>query len=205
MDVHRAPFSASMRALLFSLVLIACNGASTPPPPEASREAAASPPAMTLFDFDEASPSEWYIQNDGVMGGRSKGSYEITDGALRFEGTVVTQGGGFTSVLTNGTFDLSPYAAIEMRVRGGGRTFEFELDDGTRMRGRQVSRRGQFPTADNWQVVRVDFDDLDTSVFGRQVNAKPLAPEAIQSVGIYIIDGIDGPFEVEVDWIRAVE
>lgn len=53
---------------------------------------------MRLFDFDGDDAARWEIENDGVMGGRSRGFVEVSDGALVFTGEVVTEGGGFTSV-----------------------------------------------------------------------------------------------------------
>lgn len=162
-----------------------------------------SPDVMMLFDFDDADAATWRIENDGVMGGRSEGFYEMENGALVFTGEVVTQGGGFTSVRAEREIDLSGYDGIELRVRGGGRTFELDVDDGTRSRGREVNRRGPVPTSDTWKTVRVPFASLDESAHGQPVNVDPLDLAAVQSIGIYIIDGKDGPFRLEVDWIRA--
>lgn len=107
-------------------------------------------PRMTLFDFDSDDRPEWRVINDGVMGGRSKGYVEVEDGTLRFTGTLVTQGGGFTSIRAARTADLEGYDGLELRVCGGGRTFEVEVDDGTQYRGRRVSRRAPFETAEEW-------------------------------------------------------
>lgn len=168
-----------------------------------SANAESSSAPMMLFDFEDAAPDSWYIENDGVMGGRSKGYFEMTGGALVFTGTVVTDGGGFTSVRAAQRVDLSGYAGIELRVRGGGRTFELDVDDGTRSRGREVNRRGPVPTSDTWETVRVPFASLEESAHGQPVSVAPLDLAAIRSIGIYIVDGKDGPFRLEVDWIRA--
>lgn len=157
---------------------------------------------MTLFDFTD-SETRWQVVNDGVMGGSSQGYVEVDGGTLSFTGTLVTRGGGFTSVRAPLRTDLSAYGGVEMRVRGGGRTFEVEVDDGTRFRGRPLSRRAPFPTTDEWKVVRVPFSALKTSVFGQPVQARSLDASAVQSLGLYILDNQDGPFELEVDWIRA--
>jgi hypothetical protein len=180
-----------LAALLLSLLT-----ALAPPPMPADS-------TLLLFDFDrDAEP--WRVQNDGVMGGKSKGYVEIEDGALVFTGTVVTEGGGFTSVLTSVQHDLSAYDGVELRVRGGGRTFELQVGDGSRgPRGREVSRRAPFPTSEEWQTVRVAFDDLQASIHGEPYDAEPLDRSAIQRLGLYIIDGQDGPFRLEVDWMRA--
>jgi hypothetical protein len=137
------------------------------------------------------------------MGGRSTGSAEVAEGTLVFDGEVVTEGGGFSSVRARRQVDLSSYDGIELRVRGGGRTFELDVSDGTESRGREVSRRGAFPTTSSWETVRVPFNSLEETAHGEPVSPGPLNLSAVTSIGIYIIDGKDGPFRLEVDWIRA--
>ena len=162
-----------------------------------------APMAVTLFTFDRADEAAWYVVNDGVMGGRSQGGVAVEAGTLRFTGTLVTQGGGFTSVRARRAVDLTGEDGLELRVRGSGRPFEVELDDGQRRFGRTVSRRAPVPTTAEWTVVRVPFSALRNSIFGQPVNAPPIDLTRIQSVGLYMLDGRDGPFRVEVDYIRS--
>lgn len=163
-----------------------------------------APPAVVpLFDFESADEASWQVVNDGVMGGRSRGYVTVGGGVLRFTGTLVTQGGGFTSIRAERSVDLEGFDGVELRVRGGGRTFEVEVDDGTRRGWRRVSRRAPFATRPEWQWVRVPFGALRTSVFGQPVTAPPIDLTAVQAIGLYILDGQDGPFELEVDAIRA--
>ena len=152
-----------------------------------------------LFDFESEENGTWQIVNDGVMGGRSKGFVSLEDGALRFTGTTVTRGGGFTSVRTRLNHDLSGFDGLELRIRGGGRSFEVELNDGTRFRGRSVSRRAGFNTSEEWTVVRVPFDSFRSSIFGQRVSAGPMDVSNVLGFGLYIADGKDGPFNLEVD------
>ena len=205
-----------MPVLLLAALALSLGACTAPPPasPQAADAPAALPAApppepmpdpLTLFDFDSGDAAAWTVVDDGVMGGRSKGAVAVEGGALVFTGTTVTRGGGFTSVRAPKRVDLSAYGAVELRVRGDGRTYEVELDDGTRRFGRPVSRRAAFATTPEWQAVRVGFGELQTSVFGRPVAAAPLDPSAVREVGLYILDGQDGPLRLEVDWIRAVE
>ncbi len=159
---------------------------------------------VTLFAYDRADEAEWEVVNDGVMGGRSAGFVTVADGTLRFTGTLVTQGGGFTSVRARRAIDLTDQIGLELRVRGSGRQFEVELDDGVRSDGRRsISRRAAFASATDWTVIRVPFTTLRNTVFGRTVNAPPIDLARIRGVGLYIADGQDGPFRLEVDYIRA--
>jgi NADH dehydrogenase [ubiquinone] 1 alpha subcomplex assembly factor 1 len=186
-----------LRTLLPALLLLATTAAA----PATSPPSPAMP--LSLFTFDTADEPEWQVVNDGVMGGRSSGFVQVADGALRFSGTLVTQGGGFTSVRAPVVLDLRGQLGLELRVRGNGRPFEVELNDGTRGYGRNVSRRGGFATTDEWTVVRVPFATLRSSIFGNAVNAPPIDLGQIRSVGLYILDGRDGAFWLEVDYIRA--
>ena len=158
---------------------------------------------LMLFEFESIDEAFWQIVNDGVMGGRSKGMVRVENGVLRFSGMLVTRGGGFTSVRANRRVDLSAYDGIELRVRGSGRTFEVEVDDNARRWGRSVSRRGAFETTSEWTWVRVPFNTMRTSIFGRPVRAAELNRAGIEQIGLYILDGIDGEFLLEVDAIRA--
>jgi NADH dehydrogenase [ubiquinone] 1 alpha subcomplex assembly factor 1 len=166
--------------------------------------APAAPPASdALFDFEAGDAVPWQVVNDGVMGGRSRGYVEIGEGVLEFTGTLVTRGGGFTSVRFDRSFDLDEYDGLELRVRGGGRTFEIDIADGTRRWGRNVSRRAPFPTREEWTVVRVPFSALRASIFGQRVSAPPVDLSNVRRISLFILDGIDGPFRLEVDSIRA--
>ncbi|WP_147307705.1 CIA30 family protein [Wenzhouxiangella sediminis] len=156
-----------------------------------------------LFDFTSGRSDSWSVVNDGVMGGRSKGYFQIERGVLRFSGTLVTRGGGFTSVRTFQSFDLAGFEGLELKVRGNGRSFEVEVNDGQRVGWRGVSRRAPFETQSDWQTVRVPFSALRATIFGRRVDAPPVDLSEIERIGFYILDGRDGPFELEVEFIRA--
>ncbi|WP_412069708.1 CIA30 family protein [Rubrivirga sp. IMCC43871] len=158
--------------------------------------------AQTLFDF--ADPEhDWFVDNDGVMGGHSQGFIGLDGGTLTFTGELVTRDGGFTSARVERSVDLSNYDGVELRVRGGGRTFEMEVNDATRNREREVSRRAPFDTTEDWKTVRIPFADLESTAFGEPVDVGSLDRPGVESFGLFIADGIDGPFRLEVDWIRA--
>ena len=156
-----------------------------------------------LIDFKTASADDWQIVNDGVMGGRSRGSVDVANGALSFTGELVTQGGGFTSVRTFGEYDLSDYTGLELRVRGNGRTFEVEINDRWRIGGRPVSRRAPFDTGEEWTIVRVPFEALRATSRGRSIEVAPLQLANVRRLGFFILDGQDGPFRLEVSRISA--
>jgi len=187
-----------MRLLFLIIFLLASASHET-----SSRKNLVHPKSLILFDFDSDEKTRWQVVNDGVMGGRSKGYVSVRDGVLNFKGKLVTRGGGFTSIRSSVDLDLSPYDGIELRVKGGGRDFEIEVDDGTRWGWGSVSRRSSFNTTTDWTLVRIPFNRLRTTVFGRRVSAPAISLKRIEQIGLYIADGKDGPFELEVDFIKA--
>ncbi|MEM9997457.1 MAG: CIA30 family protein [Bacteroidota bacterium] len=191
------PVSALLPVFVSLLLLV------LPASPTDGEEGASLVAPLTLFAFDAPDEASWEVTNDGVMGGLSQGFIAIEGGTLRFTGELVTRGGGFTSIRTRASVDLSGYDGVELRVRGSGRTFEVEVDDGTRRGWRRVSRQAPFETTPEWTWVRVPFSALGTSVWGQPVTAAPIDLAEVEAFGLYILDGIDGPFELEVDTMRA--
>jgi hypothetical protein len=151
-----------------------------------------------LFDFDGRDQTRWIVESDRVMGGRSTGSVEIDDGTLVFTGEVVTEGGGFSSVRASRRADLSDYDGLELRVRGDGRTYEVDIDDGTESQGREVTRRGAVPTTNSWTTVRFPFSSLEQTAHGEPVAVAPIDRSGVRSIGIYIIDGKGGRFALRL-------
>ena len=114
--------------LTVSILLTACTVPAQQPDPSAER---------VLCDFAE--PDEggrWRTVLDGVMGGRSTGSFEVRDGSMVFTGVLNTNGGGFSSVRRPGE-DLQlgqdGEVGVRLRVRADGSVAEraacfFRLD-----------------------------------------------------------------------------
>ena len=162
---------------------------------------------MTIFTFDNESDSRrWPATNDGVMGGISQGQSDITpDGTLRFFGNVsLENNGGFSSIRSlDEERDLSAYDGILIRVRGDGNRYALNLRTDVRIRA--GSYRVKFDTeADKWLEVFLPFAGFRATSFGvEQADAPPLDPRKIRSFGFLISDKQAGPFNLEVDWIKA--
>ncbi len=158
-----------------------------------------------LEDFDE--PGDWFIVNDGVMGGRSQGQAAIEDSTLRFSGMVVTAGGGFTSIrlgLDEGA--LAGSESIRVRARPDARMYGLTLEDDQAINGRRISHGATLSTPaevddDGFVIVEVPHTALEPTVFGELVLAEPFRPDTASEIGIIISDGVDGEFALDVDWI----
>lgn len=156
-----------------------------------------------LTDFtDSKSNSRWTTVNDNVMGGRSRGGYQVSDGRLVFEGDINTNGGGFSSIrwqLPEGA--LRNAQAIRVRIMTDGRAYKLNLRTGARAAGRQLAYRGDLDAADagTWREVTAPFSALVPTSFGQVVrSAPPFAPSDAQTLGFILADGQDGAFRAEI-------
>ncbi len=163
--------------------------------------------SLLLADFPASMQDlTWRVVNDNVMGGRSQGGFALEKSSLVFTGTTNTDGGGFSSIRSESRrFDLGEYGGIRLRVRGDGRTYTFRLTTwDTRDGRRPPSYWADFETrGGGWEVVDVPFRSFRPRWRGRWLEGPALNPGAVDGLGLMVYDKQDGPFRLEVDWIRA--
>lgn len=165
--------------------------------------------ADTLFDFGpKASTAGWVVVNDNVMGGRSKGGFSRGEDRLVFAGSTNTRGGGFSSIRgpLPGGANLAGASGLLVRVRSEGkRSFEVDLRQGDTRRGIAVAYRAKidYDGGGEWQTVKVPFDRFRASWLGRSVRGLKLQTNRVNQLGFFIYDKKDGPFRLDVDWVRT--
>jgi hypothetical protein len=187
-------------SLVFGLLLMTFPG----PPLDASE----SHPTRELLVTDFTSSSAdlgWYVQNDNVMGGRSEGDFKKGQGELIFAGSTNTNGGGFSSILTQPfQLDLSNYDGIQLRVKGDGRRYTWQLQTNARWRGNRISYWADFETrGGEWTTVKVPFSSFRPLFRGFKLDGPKLDPREIREMGLYIYDKQDGRFELHMDSVKA--
>jgi NADH dehydrogenase [ubiquinone] 1 alpha subcomplex assembly factor 1 len=172
-----------------------------------SAAAAEEPKAEVLFAFSETKAGkQWRTVNDGVMGGRSDGRFQIAeDGTMEFFGALsLENNGGFASVRSQATkLGLQGGDSLVARVRGDGRRYTLNLYvPNPRM---AFSYRTEFQTKkDEWIEVRVPLTKFVATSFGRILkNAGPVNSQRVNSIGFLLADKKAGPFRLEVDWIKV--
>ena len=165
--------------------------------------------------------NSWYIINDSVMGGKSKGftsfqsSPTSTRNAMKFSGTIKTQGGGFTLVRRDAQYDLNEFAGVVVTVEAQNYT---PYDDGSFITGLHL----QFGDSTSWYdyssafAVPLSTEPITTSVFlpfdsfdrgssrGYGISdTSSLNPSAIDDISIYMLFQ-EGRFDVRIVSITAV-
>lgn len=159
-----------------------------------------------MFDFTSTPPdsaSAWRNVDDPVMGGVSKSTFETTDKGAAFTGTVsLKQGGGFASVRApEADYDLDGHDGLRLRLRGDGKRYWFTAYTTS---GGPVSYRLPIQPAIEWTTVHVPFAELTPYRRGTKMpNAPPFDPSQVRTLGFLIADEQDGPFRLEVAWVRT--
>ncbi len=188
-------FSISVASLLAALLVSSPHGASA--------QSSAGP----NLEFDSGTKG-WQTVLDGVMGGLSTGRIAAGEGGtLRFTGELsLENNGGFSQIRTavpEGTF--SGTKGLLLRVKGDGRSYQCNIRS-SRLRLMAGGYERAFETkAGEWIEVEIPFDQCVATSFGERIrNAPALDPASIESVGVTLSDKQEGPFAIEIDWIRPM-
>ncbi|MFM7180722.1 MAG: CIA30 family protein [Verrucomicrobiales bacterium] len=171
----------------------------------ASASVSAKEIKLASFESKDALES-WTTVNDSVMGGASKGGARLTeDGTLKFSGNLsLDNNGGFSSIRTKpNPMDLSETNSILVKSCGDGRTYWVDLRVEGQMGG--SSYRAALPTtAGEWKETRLPMSSFKPQAFGQDLAFKPINPSSVASVGFTLSDKKEGPFALEVEYVKAV-
>jgi monofunctional biosynthetic peptidoglycan transglycosylase len=161
-----------------------------------------------LFPAQDTEPKlDWLAVNDDVMGGVSQGTVRrADDGKLEFSGLLsLENNGGFASIRTRGpSLNLSEFESLIVRVRGDGRRYSFSVR--TDLPVPAGAYYFDFDTREGeWQEIRMPFESFQVRSFGRTLPVAPrLNRSQVRSLGFIISDKKEGPFRLDVEWIKAV-
>jgi monofunctional biosynthetic peptidoglycan transglycosylase len=159
-----------------------------------------------LCDFNSVnSLPAWQCVNDAVMGGVSTSCFEPGGGVAVFRGVVsLENNGGFASVRSSpARHNVAGCDRFVLRLRGDGQRYQFTVRaaadfDPPLYQCAFATRCGV------WQETRLAFRDFAPTFRGRVLaDAPPLNPEPVMSLGFLIADRQDGPFRLEIAWIKA--
>jgi NADH dehydrogenase [ubiquinone] 1 alpha subcomplex assembly factor 1 len=103
-------------------------------------------------------------------------------------------------------FDLSEYDGLEFRVRGDGRKFTVNVQTEDYIKedlyqAFLITRGGPF-----WEEIQLSFDSfiLTNRGYVQDFHIK-FAPQNVRTIGVLLADRTNGPFRLEIDYIKAVE
>ena len=159
-----------------------------------------------IADFtDNSVRAKWGVTNDGVMGGISTSQVSVSENNfLIFSGEVsLENNGGFASLRSPvDDFDFSDCKGFVIRIKGDGKLYSMSFRQTKYFTGYNYNLR--FGTEkNNWQVIKLPFKDFKLKYYGREVdNYNPPNTEEIKQLSILISDKQQGPFKLEIEWIK---
>jgi monofunctional biosynthetic peptidoglycan transglycosylase len=163
---------------------------------------------LTLFDFQKpgVSPAQWVTDNDDAVGGISESGITFDSGGFcRFSGRVSLEHcGGYASIRTRPLENsLEGYTGIIFLARGDGKKYRFKIASDSIFDN--FSHQAVFQTMPGkWTEFRIAFDDFQATLRGEALlGVAPLSSGIIRQIGFLIADGQEGPFALDIQWIKA--
>lgn len=159
----------------------------------------AAEPGKVLFDFSNpAAMKGWQIEDDGVMGGVSKGTFSgDPDGYAIFSGEVSLENdGGFSSVQCYfDPIDVSPYRTAVIRVKGDGKNYRFIVESEKDDRHYYVAN---FETTGEWQEIQIPLRKMYPARRGDRLDLPDYPGKTMAQVRFMIANGRAELFQLEI-------
>ena len=152
-----------------------------------------------LFDFsDPAAMRGWQIEDDGVMGGVSKGTFvRNSEGYAVFSGKVSLENdGGFSSVQCYfDPIDVSSYRTAIIRLKGDGKDYRFIVESEKDARHHYAAN---FETTGEWQEIRIPLRAMYPVRRGDRLDLPDYPGKTMAQVRFMIANGRAESFRLEI-------
>jgi NADH dehydrogenase [ubiquinone] 1 alpha subcomplex assembly factor 1 len=162
-------------------------------------QAGADKPRKVLFNFaDPAAMRGWQIEDDGVMGGVSKGTFRRNpEGHAVFSGKVsLENNGGFSSVQCYfDPIDVSSFRTAVIRVKGDGRNYRFMVESEKDARHYCVAN---FETTGAWQDIEISLRTMYPVRRGDRLDLPDYPGKTMAQVRFMIANGRAESFQLEI-------
>ena len=155
---------------------------------------------FVLFNADQQENIDWWVVNDGVMGGLSDGNFSVEEKVAVFKGTVSTRNnGGFTMVRGEiNKMNVTSASSFVLHIKGDGKTYQFRSKSESGQRHAYVH---SFTTTGEWQQIEIPFDVLVARFRGRDVNLPNFEGETLTEVAFLIGNKVNESFELQIESI----
>jgi NADH dehydrogenase [ubiquinone] 1 alpha subcomplex assembly factor 1 len=152
-----------------------------------------------LFHFaDAAAMRGWQIEDDGVMGGVSKGTFTRNpEGHAVFSGKVsLDNNGGFSSVQCYfDPIDVSSYRTAVVRVKGDGKNYRFIVESEKDARHYYVAH---LETTGEWQEIEIPLRKMYPVRRGDRLDLPDYPGKTMAQVRLMIANGRAESFQLEI-------
>lgn len=156
----------------------------------------------SIFDFKkDCRLDNWYIVNDGVMGGLSESSFRINeDGHGFFQGNIsLANYGGFASVRHNfASKDISKFSTIVIKLKGDGKKYQFRVKNNEEY---YYSYTLTFKTSGEWESIEIPLSSMVPTFRGRVLDMPNFNHSELEELAILIGNKKEENFKLLIDHI----
>lgn len=155
---------------------------------------------MTIFDFNTKSNiTNWRIVDDVVMGGRSNGTFGLSDsGTGLFKGKVsLENNGGFSMVQYS--FDkkqVEKFTKVSIKLKGDGKSYQFRIKTNG---SDYYSYVTSFNTSGDWQTITIPFSSMYPAFRGRKLDAENYPGKQMELIAFLIGNKKAESFQLEIE------
>lgn len=163
----------------------------------------ASTSSQEIFDFNKKSDlKNWKIVDDGVMGGKSAGSFNLNEeGFGVFQGEIsLDNNGGFSSLRYRfEKTEVKEFSKIRIKLKGDGKNYQFRIKGSTRD---YYSYIMPFTTNGEWQEIEFPLKDMYPSFRGRKLDRSNFKGDHIEEITLLIGNKKKENFKLLLDKIE---
>ena len=158
--------------------------------------------SSSIFDSKKAKDlSNWYVVDDRVMGGLSRGGLTINDsGNFLFKGYVTTENnGGFSSIRYGfNKKSVSEFKQIILKVKGDGKSYQFRIKDNSRQRYSYIA---SFKTSGDWETIKIPLSSFYPGFRGYKLDKPNFSGDVMEEISILIGNKVKESFSLEFEKI----
>lgn len=156
--------------------------------------------AKKIYQFNSNSEKkDWRIVNDGVMGGLSKGKFEINSSSNGlFSGSVsLENNGGFTMIQheLQKPIKVKNATKLKLELKGDGKNYQFRVKSKL---NEYYSYVKYFETKGEWETVDIPLSDLEASFRGGKLDMPSFDQKEIAQIAFLISNKKAETFELEI-------
>ena len=158
--------------------------------------------SSSIFDSKQQRDlSNWYVVDDGVMGGLSRGELTMNDsGNCLFKGYVTTENnGGFSSIRYGfNKKSVSEFKHIVLKLKGDGKSYQFRIKDNSRQRYSYIAT---FRTSGDWETIKIPFSEFYPGFRGYRLDKPNFSGDVMEEIAILIGNKVKESFALEIEKI----
>ena len=156
-----------------------------------------------IFDLNKKSNvKDWVILVDGVMGGRSSGTFELNDDGFGvFEGSIsLENNGGFSSLRYKFPKTATKeFTKMVVKLKGDGKNYQFRIKANS---GDYYSYIATFSTSGEWEEIEIPLKDMYPGYRGRKLDQPNFASDYMEEIMFLIGNKKEESFKLLLDNIE---